>query len=185
MSNRFPRHTVETAPEASRERLREQASKFGFLASPLAAMATSPQTLEAALTLFHLFEETTLSAAEREIVAMSLAYDRGCSYCMAMHSRIVERMPALAPDLDALRAGRAPSDPKLAALAAFVRAVAASHGAIGDVALVAFLAAGYTEKNALEVVLGIAAYTLSISSNHLTEVEVDPPFLAHRWEKRG
>ena len=185
MSKRFPRHTIETAPEASRERLREQASKFGFLASPLATMATSPQTLEAALALFRLFEETTLSAAEREVVAMTLAHDRGCTYCMAMHSRIVSMMPALAPELGSLRAGRVLSDPKLAALSEFVRAVASSHGAVGDVAFVAFLAVGYTEKNALEVALGIAAYTLSITSNHLTEVDVDPPFLAHRWEKHG
>jgi uncharacterized peroxidase-related enzyme len=185
MSKRFLRHTIETAPEASRERLREQASNFGFLASPLATMATSPQALEAALTLFRLFEETTLSAAEREVVAMTLAHDRGCTYCMAMHSRIVSMMPALAPDLDALRAGRAPSDPKLAALASFVRAVASSHGVVGDADFGAFLAAGYSERNALEVALGIAAYTLSITSNHLTEVEVDPPFLAHRWEKHG
>ncbi|NUO48113.1 MAG: carboxymuconolactone decarboxylase family protein [Polyangiaceae bacterium] len=185
MSKRFPKHTVETAPEASRERLREQASKFGFLASPLATMAHSPQTLEAALTLFRLFEETSLSPAQREVVAMTLAYDRGCTYCVAMHSRIVSMMPALAPELDALRAGRAPSDPQLAALSIFVRVAASSHGDVGDHAFVAFLAAGYTEKNALEVTLGIAAYTLSITSNHLTEVEVDPPFWAHRWEKHG
>ena len=87
--------------------------------------------------------------------------------------------------LEALRAGRAPSDPQLAALSVFVRAAASSHGNIGEHAFVAFLAAGYTERNALEVALGIAAYTLSITSNHLTEVEVDPPFLAHRWEKHG
>ena len=60
MTKRFVKHTIETAPEGSRERLRAQASKFGFLASPLATMAESPRLLEGALSLFDLFEHTSL-----------------------------------------------------------------------------------------------------------------------------
>ena len=99
MSTRFTRHTIETAPEGSRERLREQSRKFGFLASPLATMAESPQLLDAALTLFDRFEHTSLSPIEREVVATTLAFDWACAYCMAMHSRIVSAIPALAPAL--------------------------------------------------------------------------------------
>jgi alkylhydroperoxidase family enzyme len=180
----FIRHTIESAPEASRDMLRVQAKKFGFLASPLGTMAESPRLLAAALQLFELFEGTSLSAVEREIVAMTLAHDWGCGYCMAMHSRIVSTMPSLAPELDALRAGREPADPKLAALAAFVREVAAGHGAVDDAAKRAFFVAGYAPAQALDVVLGVAAYTLSITANHLTQVDVDAPFEAFRWERR-
>jgi len=36
-----------------------------------------------------------------------------------------------------------------------------------------FLASGYTTQNALEVVLGIGAYTLSTLANRLTDAPVD------------
>ncbi len=36
--------------------------------------------------------------------------------------------------------------------------------------LTAFLAAGYTHRNALEVVLGIGTYTMSTFANRLVEV---------------
>ena len=47
-------------------------------------------------------------------------------------------------------------------------------GDVGDEAMRAFLSAGYTPRNALEVVLGIATYTLSTLANRLTGAPVDP-----------
>ena len=41
-------------------------------------------------------------------------------------------------------------------------------------ALAAFLAGGYTPRSALEVVLGIGAYTMSTLANRLTRAPLDP-----------
>ena len=46
-------------------------------------------------------------------------------------------------------------------------------GDVGEPALRAFLAHGYTEQNALEVVLGIGTYTMSTLANRLTGAPVD------------
>jgi hypothetical protein len=46
-------------------------------------------------------------------------------------------------------------------------------GDVGDAALAAFLAQGFTPRNALEVVLGIGAYTLSTMANRLTGAPLD------------
>jgi alkylhydroperoxidase family enzyme len=46
-------------------------------------------------------------------------------------------------------------------------------GDVGDDALRAFLAAGYTRQNALEVVLGIGTYTMSTPANRLTGAPLD------------
>ena len=43
-----------------------------------------------------------------------------------------------------------------------------TSGAVDDVTLRDFLAAGYTRANALEVVLGIGTYTMSTLANRLT-----------------
>jgi alkylhydroperoxidase family enzyme len=73
-----------------------------------------------------------------------------------------------APDLiRALREDRAPDDARLAAIRTFTLEVLASAGAVDDDRLTAFLGHGYTERNALEVVLGIGTYTMSTFANRM------------------
>jgi alkylhydroperoxidase family enzyme len=48
-----------------------------------------------------------------------------------------------------------------------------STGDVGDAALKEFRAHGYSDQNALEVVLGIGAYTLSTFANRLTGAPLD------------
>ncbi len=70
--------------------------------------------------------------------------------------------------MQALRRGALPADPRLAALSRFVREVVESRGYAGDAAVDAFLAAGFTRANVLEVVTVIATKTISTYTNHLT-----------------
>ncbi|MFF2859058.1 hypothetical protein ACFVSX_04105 [Streptomyces rubiginosohelvolus] len=64
--------------------------------------------------------------------------------------------------------------------AAVARLAASPHAldAVGDADLRDFLAYDYTEQNALEVVLGIGAYTLSTLANRLTGAPVDEQLAA-------
>ncbi|MFJ9318979.1 carboxymuconolactone decarboxylase family protein [Streptomyces globisporus] len=62
---------------------------------------------------------------------------------------------------------------RLDAVRRFTLVVLASAGAVDDADLRDFLTHGYTEQNALEVVLGIGAYTLSTLANRLTGAPVD------------
>jgi alkylhydroperoxidase family enzyme len=47
--------------------------------------------------------------------------------------------------------------------------------------LQAFLAAGFSERQVLEIILAIAVKTISNYSNHVFHTEVDPVFAACRW----
>lgn len=76
------------------------------------------------------------------------------------------------------RGGAPLPDERLEAVRRFTLSVPASAGAVDDVTLRDFLAYGYTEQNALEVVLGIGAYTLSTLANRLTGAPVDAPLAA-------
>ena len=69
----------------------------------------------------------------------------------------------------------APADPRLDAIRVFTLRVLETSGDVGDAALRAFLAQGYTKQNALEVVLGIGAYTMITLDNRLTGAPVDEP----------
>jgi alkylhydroperoxidase family enzyme len=67
----------------------------------------------------------------------------------------------------ALQQGAATGDAKLDAVAQFATAVIATRGSVDDAAYNAFIAAGYNEQQALEVVLGISLATLCNFANTL------------------
>ena len=63
----------------------------------------------------------------------------------------------------------------------FTLRVLDTAGDVGDDALAAFLASGYTRQQALEVVLGIGTYTMSTLANRLTDAPLDDQLSAFAW----
>jgi uncharacterized peroxidase-related enzyme len=181
--SRFQAHTEETSPEASRPILKASARQFGFLPSPVAHAAQSPALLKHMMASFAAFDQSSLNAVEREVVAMIVAYEVGCHYCMAMHSALLSReQPQL---VEALRAGDALPTPRLQALADFVRALIAHKGQVPEASWRGFTAAGFSAQQALDCVLGTSVYLLSTLTNVLTEAPLDAPFQAFAWTKPG
>ncbi|MFK4110011.1 carboxymuconolactone decarboxylase family protein [Streptomyces sp. NPDC002176] len=115
----------------------------------------SPQNLDGFLTLSAMFESTTLDPHSRETVILTVATRNQCHLCVDMHqARLTTLGPAENPE-------------RLDAVHRFTLQILASSGAVSEEELAAFQAHGYTRRNALEVVLGIGAYTLSTLSNRL------------------
>jgi AhpD family alkylhydroperoxidase len=169
----FVRHTVESAPQASRRYLTATADRMGYLPAAIGLLAESPHLLEGFLKLSALFETTSLAEVEREVLVMTMATHNGCHLCVAMHTRKLTQLDADPQLIDALRDGSPLADPHLDALRVFVLDVLASRGNPADESLHAFLAAGYTRQNALEAVLGIGTYTMSTFANRLTGAPID------------
>ncbi|MFD3532122.1 carboxymuconolactone decarboxylase family protein [Streptomyces sp. NPDC058664] len=125
-------------------------------AAAVALLKESPETLDGFLKLSQTFESTTLDPHSRETVILTVAHRNQCHLCVDMHDA---KMAALGPA----------SDPeRLDAVRTFTLQVLATSGAVSDADLAAFEKAGYTRRNALEVVLGVGAYTLSTFANRLT-----------------
>lgn len=72
----------------------------------------------------------------------------------------------------------------LRALSAFSRRLVRDRGNAPK-ELSAFLAAGFTRRQALEVVLQVAASIIPNFSHHLTDCPIDEVFAAQRWEPDG
>lgn len=162
----FPRHTLETAPEASRGAMTSVQAKFGGIPVPVAKMATSPYLLNGFLQASAAFEQTSLPALAREVVVMTVAVRNGCQTCVTMHGAALDRLGR--PDVAAqLRDDAGLPDPELEAIRVFVHRVIDHAGEVPQDELAAFLAAGYTAENALEVVFGIGVYTMSTFANRL------------------
>lgn len=162
----FATHTLDTAPAASRPLL----AKTG-LVEPVTKLAESPEMLGGFLHVSAQFESSTLDPLAREVVVMTIATRNSCGVCIARHTGRLRELDADDDLIAALRAGAAPAEPRLAAVRTFTLRVLATAGAVPAHEVADFLAAGYTRRNALEVVLGIGAYTMSTLGNRLVEAE--------------
>ncbi|MFJ2702728.1 carboxymuconolactone decarboxylase family protein [Streptomyces sp. NPDC087428] len=170
----FPEHSLESAPAASRPAMAAVAAKQGYQPAAVGLLASSPELLNGFLKMSALFESTTLDPLSREALIMTVATRNGCHLCVAMHTA---RLTALGADsglIAALRGGSPLPDERLEAVRRFTLAVIESSGAVDDDTLRSFLAHGYTSRNALEVVLGIGAYTMSTLANRMTAAPADP-----------
>ncbi|WP_256936082.1 carboxymuconolactone decarboxylase family protein [Caballeronia sordidicola] len=85
--------------------------------------------------------------------------------------------------IEALRAGVPLPNAKLEALHRFTTLVVRDRGFVPEVDIVAFLAAGYTRQNVLEVVLGVAAKVMSNYTNHLAHTPLDIFMKGNEWTK--
>lgn len=169
----FADHTVETAPADARPILSATQKQFGFVPVAMARQAEAPLVLSGFARLHAMFETTSLDAVSREVIAFTVAHESGCKLCIAFHSAVVAQMPDSASLLSDLRAARPLADPRLEAVRLFTRAVMSTHGAVPDADLATFLAAGHTERQSLEIVLGVATYILSTYANRLVRAPVD------------
>jgi AhpD family alkylhydroperoxidase len=173
MTRSFAVHDLESAPIASRPLLAENLKKWGKIPGPLARYAVSPITLQAAIAGLTAFEHSSLQPLEREVLAMVMARKNGCDYCIALHRRLLRALDAPLGLSEALEHARPLGSPKLEALRSFILAVLDRTGDVSPEDWQQFLAAGFDHAAALEVVLGIATYTLTTFANRLTEAPLD------------
>jgi len=165
----FPRFDETNAPEPVRDALVQNKRLFGAVPAPLACYANSPLFLEAALSGLRAFEQASLSPLEREVVAMTMGRLNGCKLCLGLHRRLLNAQRAPVELIDALEQGRALGEPRLEALRGFLLAVVDARGDVSKEAWTQFREAGFSHAQALEVVLGVGAYTLTTLANRLTE----------------
>ncbi|AQA21044.1 carboxymuconolactone decarboxylase family protein [Rhodococcus sp. MTM3W5.2] len=156
--------------------------KFGFLPAPVALMSESPELLQAFTRSNALFERSTLTELEREVLVLTIATRNACHVCVALHTASLTRAAAPAELVAALRARQPLTDPRLDAIRVFTLAVLDTAGGVDEEQMRAFLERGFTRRNALEVVLGVGTYTLSTFANRMTEAPLDPPFAPFAWE---
>ncbi|MET8690623.1 carboxymuconolactone decarboxylase family protein [Streptomyces sp. NPDC004732] len=164
----FAEHTLDTAPPASRAAMERTAAAFGQVPDAVARLAESPELLNGFLEMTAAFDRTTLDPVAREVVVMTVAVRNDCHLCVTLHTGKLRKLGAGTELVSALREQRPLDDERLEAVRRFTLAVLATAGGVPDDDIKDFLAHGHTERNALEVVLGIGTYTMSTLANRLT-----------------
>ncbi len=171
-----------TADGAAKAILDQAVKQVGFLPNMYANMANAPAVLSTYLHGYALFRgESGLAPAEQEVVFLAVSKTNGCDYCTAAHSMLADKKSGVPADvLQAIRAGSAIPDPRLAALHAMAVEMVHSQGRPSPAAVEAFLRAGYQERDLLYIVLAVAVKTLSNYSNHAFGTTVDDMFAAYK-----
>ncbi len=179
----LPPVDVATAPAGAKELLEGARKKMGMIPNMYARMACAPGMLETYLSGYDRFrKDSGFTPAEQEVVFLTISVENGCAYCVAAHSTLADGPSKVPREVtEAIRGGTAVADARLGALARFTRAVFATRGRPSQEDAKAFLAAGYAERQILEIVLALAVKTISNYANHLFDTPVDAPFQARAW----
>lgn len=178
--SRLTIQTIDSAPVEAQERLITAKNNNGFLPNLLGVLSNSPLALETYQVVGAINARSGLSAAEREVVQITAAVLNACGFCVAGHTAIARKKLAMPEEvIQALRTTQALTDLKLNTLARFTVAVMENKGQVADSELDGFLAAGYTQANALEVVLGVSLATLCNYANNLAQTPINPELQAH------
>jgi uncharacterized peroxidase-related enzyme len=180
----LPAQTIDSTEGTGKAMLETAKAQMGFVPNMYANMVNSPGLLETYLLGYKRFrEESGLTSVEQEVVLLTISRFNACTYCMAAHSMIADKMSKVPAEvLEALRTGGPIPDAKLTVLSAFTHIILEQRGNPTTGQLNEFKAAGYTDRQVLEIVLAIAVKTLSNYSNHLFHTEVDAPFQRYVWQ---
>jgi AhpD family alkylhydroperoxidase len=174
----FPLHTRATAPFDAKPILERAGQSIGYIPALLAQMAEAPALLEGYATLSAIFRKTDFSEPEQQLILLTVSVEHEGHYCTPAHTA---RARAAELDEDAIaaaRAGRPIDDARLEALRQFTVKMVRARGFVADADIAAFMAAGFTRANALEIILAVGLKTLSNYVNHIAETPLDPPLIA-------
>lgn len=179
----FPIYDIENAPEDSKPLLNAAKENFGFVPNLLGEFAESPAVLEGYLTLSETVGKTDFMPKEQQLAILAVSIENQCHYCSAIHSTILKNQLNVDEAIvNAVRNGDPVPDEKLNALVTYVRQAVESRGHVDEEDLQAFIDAGYSKQNVLEVNLIIALKTISNYTNHLANTPLDEAFEPEKLE---
>jgi uncharacterized peroxidase-related enzyme len=172
----------EEAPEGSRAILESTEAQLGMVPNLYAEMAHSPGLLNTYRSGYDAFRSSSgFDKTEQEVVLLAISRFHECTYCVAVHSVVADRNKVPTEVTDSIRAGQAIPDAKLQALNAFTTCMVSTRGRPSVQDLQQFIAAGYSEKYVLEIILAIAVKTISNYTNHVFNTPLDTGFSHRAW----
>ncbi len=177
----YPVHTLQTAPEASRPSLEALQSAFGFIPNMAGAMATSPILIGSLVGLFDKVHGGHFTEAQIQVLLLTNAVTNGSVWAVAFHSVLAVRQGIDPHDIEAIRSGGAPREPRLAALSKLTRSLIESRGHLDASVANAFLAAGFTSEHVLEAIAVCAASTMTNYTASVTKPPSEAEFSDFAW----
>jgi len=141
---KLAKHDETTAPEDIQDFLMQTKMRNGFIPNLHGIMAEAPGLLEGYRAINDLFLKSSFNRDEITVIWQSVNVENNCHYCVPAHTMVAKGNETPLANV------------KLEALRTFTLQVARQHGVVDDNDVQAFLDAGYTKRNILEVILGLS-----------------------------
>jgi alkylhydroperoxidase family enzyme len=177
----FPVYTHDSAPEQSKPAMNTLAEIFGMVPNIAGAMAGSPKLINGLVGVFQQVHSGSFTEAQIQTLLLTNAVTNGSAWPVAFHSFLALEAGLGDADVKAIRGRRLPRDRKLAALSLLARTLIEKRGRIDDQDVASFAAAGFDQALVLEVILVVAASTMTNYTASVTRPPLEERFQPHAW----
>ena len=151
--------------------------KLGFLPNIFTTFAQSPAALNGYVQLSERLAGGRLTASQRERIALAVAQQNACQYCLSAHSAIGKSVGLGDKEIERARTGEA-VDARDNLVTLFALKVARSQGEISDAELAAARQGGLDDGLIVEIIANVALNVLTNYLNKIAGTEIDFPVVA-------
>ena len=166
--------THEAANAAQKSLFDAIQSQLGMVPNFLKVFANSTDALKAFLGLHGIANGGSLDLQTRERIALALAQQYACQYCLSAHTAIGRKAGLNGSEIEANRAGTS-QDAKAAAAVKFARALAEHSGDVTNAELSEVRGAGYSDAQIVEIITHVGMNILTNILGKASQVDIDFP----------
>jgi uncharacterized peroxidase-related enzyme len=164
----------QTATGEARQLLDAVQSGLGMVPNFIRVLANSPAALSAFLGLHAIAGAGALDPKTRERIALAVAEQNGCQYCVSAHTAIGRKAGLDNDEILANRKGRS-ADAKAEAALSFARALVEHTGQVSKAEFDAVRAASHSDAEIVEIITHVAMNIFTNRLGKATQVEIDFP----------
>ncbi|WP_300303960.1 carboxymuconolactone decarboxylase family protein [Ferrovibrio sp.] len=164
----------QTATGETKQLLDAVQSGLGMVPNFIRVLANSPAALGAFLGIHRIAGEGALDLQTRERIALAIAEQNACQYCVSAHTAIGRKVGLDNHEMLANRMGRS-SDPKAEAALAFARSLIEHTGQVNAAEFDAVRRAGHSDAEIIEIITHVAMNIFTNLLGKATQVEIDFP----------
>ncbi len=168
---------INTADPQTAQTLGAVKTKIGMIPNLFATFARAPAALDAYLQFSGTLGGGRLTARQREIVALAVAQENSCQYCLSAHTLLGKGAGLNDADIRQARAGTA-GNAIDGAIAAFARKVVQTKAQLAAADLQAVRDAGVDDGLIVEIIANIALNILTNYTNHIAATDIDFPLVS-------
>ena len=169
--NVIEQHTANAEQKALLDAIQGQ---LGMVPNFLKVFANSPVALQAFLGLHGVAPAGSLTPQTRERIALALAQQNSCEYCVSAHTAIGRKAGLTGDEIAAARAGTS-EDAKAAIAVKLARSLVEHKGDITTAELIEARDAGYSDADIVEIITHVGMNRLTNILGKASRVDIDFP----------
>ncbi|HLK27637.1 MAG TPA: carboxymuconolactone decarboxylase family protein [Puia sp.] len=150
-------------------------SKLGMVPNMMRTMGNSSAFLEGYLNLSGALAKGTLGAKTGELIALAVAENNSCDYCLSVHTYIGANLAKINPEALSDARDAKSSDLKIDAALRFAKILVNKKGLVNDADVNAIKNAGFSEGEIGEIIGHVGLNVLTNYFNNAAKTEIDFP----------